>query len=600
MKKNIFLTTMAVLLALLLASCATTQESNTVLDFDNSAWQYNAEDDVYWQAGVQYVARPASLTYETLGIYVPGAYFNAVANGDGTYTVTLNKDAVINGYTAETAPVVMPVNTPGYAAQTAPTGYTSGLDAYMEAGFIYVVAGCRGRENMMKLIPGGEIPEDIPEQMKEDIARLSEASEGEDVTGSAPWAVTDLKAAVRYLRYNSDVLPGDEEKIITFGMSGGGAQSSLMGITGNSDLYTPYLEEIGAAMTDKDGKALSDAVYGAMAWCPITSLDWADAAYEWNLGQYVTTGTREEGTLTKAISDDLAAAYAGYINSLGLTAPDGTVLTLEDDNEGIYTSGSYYDFMVSVLENSLNNFLEDTVFPYTPDNSMQAGFAGNAGGNDGFSMKSTSTEVYETAADYIDYLNEESEWVVYDAKTNTARITSLDGFVNLCKKATKDVGAFDALDRSAGENEVFGDDSNTPLHFDSALYEVLKENAGKYSAYSEWDEALLSEFESDLAYVNAEGSMVQERVDMYNPMYYISPAYAGYGTSDVAPYIRIRTGLFQGDTSVNVELNMALALEALGNTEVDFETVWGLYHTTAERTGTATDNFISWVEEITR
>ena len=65
--------------------------------------------------------------------------------------------------------------------------------------------------------------------------------------------VTDLKAAIRYLRYNSDKIPGDLNRIYTFGHSGGGAQSCLMGVTGNSDLFTNYLNNIGAAMTDSDG-----------------------------------------------------------------------------------------------------------------------------------------------------------------------------------------------------------------------------------------------------------------------------------------------------------------------------------------------------------
>ena len=49
--------------------------------FDNAAWQYDEANDIYWQVGVVYVANPASLDYETLGIYVPGAYLEATANG---------------------------------------------------------------------------------------------------------------------------------------------------------------------------------------------------------------------------------------------------------------------------------------------------------------------------------------------------------------------------------------------------------------------------------------------------------------------------------------------------------------------------------------
>lgn len=72
---------------------------------------------------------------------------------------------------------------------------------------------------------------------------MQAAAAGEE---GAPAGVTDLKAAVRYIRYNEGSIPGSMERIFTFGMSGGGAQSALMGATGDSELYLPYLEAIGA------------------------------------------------------------------------------------------------------------------------------------------------------------------------------------------------------------------------------------------------------------------------------------------------------------------------------------------------------------------
>jgi hypothetical protein len=64
-----------------------------------------------------------------------------------------------------------------------------------------------------------------------------------------------------------------------------------------------------------------------------------------------------------------------------------------------------------------------------------------------------------------------------------------------------------------------------------------------------------------------------------------------------APHWRIRTGIEQGDTASATEINLALALQqAAGVESVDFETVWGQGHTTAERTGDSTSNFISWVQ----
>jgi hypothetical protein len=171
---------------------------------------------------------------------------------------------------------------------------------------------------------------------------------------------------VRYLRYNASAIPGGAERVFTFGHSGGGAQSALMGATGDSALYAPYLSSIGTLFTDASGSAISDAVTGSMCWCPITSLDIANEAYEWMMGQFATTGTRAEGTWTKLFSGDLAEKFAAYVNDLGLVNENGSTLVLQEGGEGAYTSGSYYDAVVDAIETSLNNFLADTEFPYTP------------------------------------------------------------------------------------------------------------------------------------------------------------------------------------------------------------------------------------------
>lgn len=85
---------------------------------------------------------------------------------------------------------------------------------------------------------------------------------------------------------------------------------------------------------------------------------------------------------------------------------------------------------------------------------------------------------------------------------------------------------------------------------------------------------------------------------MYNPMYYLSPAYEGYQTSQPAVFWRIRIGINQGDTALCTEVDLALAAAAYSDDiRVDFETVWGQGHTEAERTGSATQNFITWVGE---
>ena len=565
---------------------------------DNTKWQYNEEDDVYYQLGIQYCENPADTDYEELAVIVPAAYMDATDNGDGTYTCTLNATATVNGYTAETAPIVFPVNTPGYSAQSPMTEYSS-VSEYTDAGFIYVHAGCRGRD------------------------------------AGAPAGVTDLKAAIRYIRYNEGNIAGDTDSIFSFGMSGGGAQSALLGVTGDSELYDDYLKEIGAVM------GVSDAVLGSQGWCPITSLDSADEAYEWMMGTTRSGLTEEE----QNISDGLTEAYAEYINSLGLTDSEGNALTLEQSEDGRYQSGTYYEYMVSVIEESLNNFLADTDFPYDADTSSrghQAGMGqGGPGGKGGFGGPSADNSdnakggdsaengdnaapggdgefsgtleekaegvdftaiddisrtenssgvsisgTFETAQDYIDALNANGTWVTYDETTNTAEITSISDFVEAVKAASKGIAAFDQLDESQGENVLFGYGDGQGAHFDSMLESVLEELGSEYA----------SDFAEDLAAEDSVGHTVDYRLNMYSPLYYLLSSSEGYQTSNVAKYFRINTGIWQSDTAVNTEANLVLALQNYGS-DVDYSFVWGQEHTMAERSGDSTSNFIEWVNE---
>ena len=593
-----------------------TAGETTLALIDNSKWNYNEEDGVYWQVGIAYCASPASEDYETLGLYVPAAYMDATDNGDGTWTCTVNKETEVAGYTAETAPIVIPVNTPGYSAMSAPTGYSDEVADYTSAGFVYVWAGCRGRDD------------------------------------GAPAGVTDLKAALRYIRYNEGNIAGDMDRIFSFGMSGGGAQSALLGTTGDSDMYTAYLEEIGAVMTT------SDAVAGSMCWCPITSLDIADEAYEWNMG-VTRTGLSED---EQALSDDLAEAFADYINALGLKDEDGNILTLEESEDGIYQAGSYYDYVKSVVEASLETYIENEGYK-TSSSSEQGMPGGGMGGKrdgekpsdlgdlpdgempdgmgelpdgekpsdlgelpdgekpsdlgdlpdgqapdqegkafdeeaaqyaaDGVNRETNASsdstgETYDSAEDYIEALNADGEWISYDADSKQVTITSLADFVSACKKASKSLGAFDQLDASQAENTLFGYGDGEGAHFDAILAGLLSENA--YG--QEYAEA----YAEDLARTDALGNTVEYRANMYDPMYYISDHYDGYQSSTVAKYFRIRTGIEQSDTALTTEIDLALALQAYG-VDVDFATVWGQGHTQAENEGDSTTNFITWVDQ---
>lgn len=482
---------------------------------DMTKWLYNEEADFYYQCGIGYCEKPADEEYEQLAVFVPSAYMNAEDYGDGAYKCSLNENAAMNGYNALSAPVVMPINTEGYAAAdplteeivSAHPNVTEEIAQYTSQGFVYICAGCRG------------------------------------IAQGAPSGVTDLKAAIRYIRYCDDVIAGDAESIFVYGMSGGGAQAAILGASGDSALYEPYLEAIGAV------QGVSDAICGSMDWCPVTDLDTADAEYEWMMG----CTHRECDPEEQEVSDRLAKAYADYVNRAGFTDENGRSLTLEESDSGIYQAGSYYDYIKRVIEHSLNNYLADS----------------------GFSD--------EKAQEYIASLNTDHEWVLFDKNSRTATITSVADFVKTCKSAFPYYVGFD---QPTGSNTLFGYGDGKGSHFDRILADILTDMNSEYAA----------DYNADLAKTDFVGNTVERRVEMYAPLFYLMKNCNGYGTSGIAPHWRIRTGIEQKTNALTTEVNLALALRHCDSVKsLDFETVWARGHELAERTGSSTDNFIKWV-----
>ena len=291
------------------------------------AWKYDEDNDCYYQLGLAYCKKPATKTYESLAIFVPGQFFTGEKNGD-SYKCTVNDKAVVGNFTPATAPVLMPINTGTLAAQLSPTAYEyNGLGTYLEKGFVYVYAGFRGRSAGVDTSSGSS----------------------EMYPGGAPWPVVDLKAAVRFLRYNASQLPFDADRVFMFGFSAGGGVSAVLGASGDSEAFNPYLEQIGAATHDAEGNKLSDALAGSASWCPVTSPDTADAAYEWAMGQYSSDESRADGTWRAQLSGGLAAAYGDWVNGMDLRNSDDEQLMLEEaEKAGI----------------DLDKFCEDTIYEF--------------------------------------------------------------------------------------------------------------------------------------------------------------------------------------------------------------------------------------------
>ena len=186
---------------------------------------------------IVYVAKPVDIAYQTINIYIPEEYF---------------KNKTVGKYNAKTAPIFFPNTVGGYmpgAAGIPGNGRDGQPDASLIAlsnGYVVASPGARGRT----LEKDGKY------------------------TGKAPAVIVDLKAAVRYLRYNDNKMPGRADRIISNGTSAGGGVSALLGATGNNTDYEPYLKEIGALNARDD-------IYAVSAYCPITNLDNANTAYEW-------------------------------------------------------------------------------------------------------------------------------------------------------------------------------------------------------------------------------------------------------------------------------------------------------------------------------
>lgn len=258
-----------------------------------------------------YVRRPVDPEYQKLNIYIPEDYYEG---------------KTINGYTGKTVPIFFPNASGAYAAGPADKpglnfrlwgrGKSNSIFCALAAGFVVVAPGTRGR--------------------------TCQDDEGRFI-GCSPAHIVDLKAAVRYIRYNRDKILGNTDRIISNGTSAGGALSALLGTSGNSAEYESYLQELGAAEERDD-------VYAASCYTPIMDLEHADMAYEWmfhGINQYElhivkkVNGELEEsfikGDMTAeqiAQSDHLVEKFAGYVNNLRLTDEQGFHLTLEKDGTG--------------------------------------------------------------------------------------------------------------------------------------------------------------------------------------------------------------------------------------------------------------------------
>ena len=420
---------------------------------------------------IPYVTKPADAEMQKLNLFVPEAFYAGES---------------IHGYNLHNAPIFMPntvggyrpgpVDRPGLDRNDRPNAIFHAL----RHGYVVVAPGLRGNG-------------------------MTDA-EGKFI-GCAPAVICDYKAAVRWLRYNRDTVPGDVEKIITNGTSAGGAISSVMGATGNHPDYEPFLKAMGAADERDD-------IFAASCYCPITNLDHADMAYEWEffgINDYhrrkmIPPGPGEEKPSFIPVDEDMSPEqiklsgllkpmFPDYLNSLGLTDAGAMPLTLDQDG-----NGSFKDYVLSVVLRSAQGQLDK--------------------GED---------------------LSELDWLTVENGKAIAADFGKFAAFRTRMKSAP----AFDSISMGTPENMLFSTPDGKERHFTAF--------AGEHSQVN--------------------GAVAEEhQVKLMNPMNYI-----GDKDATAAKHYRIRHGSVDRDTSLAISAMLTLKLQNNG-VDAELEYPWNVPH----------------------
>lgn len=443
---------------------------------------------------LEYCERPVD-EIQKLNIFVPEVYY---------------RGELLRGYGLKTAPIFMPNTVGGYMPGPADVpgvdrhGRPNSIFEALGHGYVVASAGVRGRTS-------GRKSTEFFEGTKADFT----GSNTGRMVGRAPALIVDMKAAIRYLRFNKERIPGDTEKIITNGTSAGGALSAMAGASGNSRDYEPYLKAMGAAEE-------RDHIFGASCYCPIHNLEHADMAYEWQFWSqnhfYRTVHKKTNQGVERVpfdaemtpeqveLSKELKRLFPDYVNSLGLIGPDGEKLTLNPDG-----TGSFGRYVCTQLLRSAQKELD------THDTAMRLGWLAAPGSRVEEQPGLTIEHGKVSAIDWQEYVR---------------TITRM-----------KAAPAFDALDLKSPENEEFGTETVEGKHF--------------------------TEFAKNRS--KAKGELADPQViRLLNPLEYI-------GGADTAKHWRIRHGSFDRDTSFAIPVILALTLENRGY-DVDFFLPWGLPH----------------------
>ncbi|MFJ8751938.1 subtype B tannase [Streptomyces sp. NPDC102441] len=479
--------------------------------------------NVRWYKEICYVAKPVAAAAQQPG--GPGGGGTTIPNTACGYQ-SINVFVPESAFSNQQAPVYFALNNSGWMASyvkasvTDGTSYdssTSNVGAALKAGYVFA-----------------------------DVANRSRGLVGADGSspGKAPAAVVDAKAAVRYLRLNDATMPGSAERIVINGTSGGGALVSILGASGNSSEYNPYLEAVGAAGIDGKGRSsLRDDVFAVNAYCPITDLGNADRAYEW---LYNVLDTRDGAGQNPSPEDAaaIAAQFPAYEKSLGLRNPDGSRLTAANMIDTIEQE------VIRSAETYMKADATHTIPPLGGSFEIQSGGPGGP----------------PTTKSYV------NDWI--DVDNGTDKVLSVDmkrylAFV-VAQATLKTTPAFDAVGvngdiTSRTETNLFGPSNQKYMNYTEYSWDhndVAGDGSGLDDTGLTWDQ-----------YTGKRSTTVDDQVHLINPMDFV-----GTG-ADTAENWYVRTGTRDRDTSFTVSINLDRALEADKQVkDVDYQLAWNQPH----------------------
>jgi len=474
---------------------------------------------VRWYKEVCYVAKPTLMAPTQTGLFGTTTIANPQC-GYQSMNIFVPESAANDQNTA----LYFAVNNGGWMASYVGANVrngasydsaTSNVGAALKAGYVYIDVGTRSRG---VVAADGSYP------------------------GKAPAPVVDAKAAIRYLRLNDAAMPGSAERIVVNGTSGGGALSSIIGASGNSRDYLPYLDEVGAAGVETRGASrhstLRDDVLAINAYCPITDLGNADIAYEWLynvLHTRATVGTDPN----PSGSAELAAKFPAYQQSLHLRTSGGAPLTSDTMLDAIRQE------VVKAAVKYMN--AGGTIPPLGGTFTFSGGFPGS------------------TSASYT------NDWISADNAAKTVKSVDMERYLAFVatQAKLKPAPAFDQTGLSvtggSGESNLFGTKDQVYSNFTAYSWD---HNDAKGDGIGLDDTGL-----TFANHAHAPGAVVANQVNLLNPLRYIGT------TADTAPYWYVRNGTRDRDTSFIVSLNLSRALAADKRVaDVNYGLAWNQPH----------------------